>query len=448
MLGGERGVPWPELMDTGLKARVQGLRRATPAESEESILLEVAKVLHSTTNIEELLNLIIEKAIMLTNADRGCLIVVEPGRGYRIEVAQGKDRQVILPESFRVSTSVIERVLETQQAFITQDILAESGFQSKESIGELGIRMVLCAPMNKEGNTLGLIYVDALVPGQQALPERLLRVLDTLAGQAAVALFQARLFEEIQAFSRKVQELDAAKLDFIAIASHEMRTPVSVVQGYAEMIRHTPNLDRSIQQIVEPLIEGARRLSEIVNAMLEVAQIDQNELTINPRPYSLKSLIRDVVAKWQETIVGQRELTLEIVFNVSDEDVVIWTVDSDAMGRVLDHLLQNSIKFTPDGGTVKVRLSRVGKDARIEVIDTGIGIDPSKREVVFEKFYRDADVRLHSTGKVKFKGAGPGLGLFLVRGIVQRHQGQVWVEDNQIAKGTVQGSKFIIQLPE
>jgi signal transduction histidine kinase len=114
---------------------------------------------------------------------------------------------------------------------------------------------------------------------------------------------------------------------------------------------------------------------------------------------------------------------------------------------LLDHLI-STIKFTPDGGKITLRLSRPEDDwLIIEVADAGIGIEPDQRELIFEKFYRACTSRLHSTGKTKFMGAGPDLGLYLVRSIIEAHGGYVWVEDNYDSAGQPLGSKFIAQLP-
>lgn len=108
---------------------------------------------------------------------------------------------------------------------------------------------------------------------------------------------------------------------------------------------------------------------------------------------------------------------------------------------------EDSIKNTPDGGEVTLRLGRSEGTLKIEVVDTGIGIKPEHRDLVFMKFYRTTNSRLHSSGKTKFMGAGPGLGLYLVRGIIEAHGGSVRIEDshNEIPKP---GTKFVIQLPE
>ena len=120
--------------------------------------------------------------------------------------------------------------------------------------------------------------------------------------------------------------------------------------------------------------------------------------------------------------------------------------DKHMLYRLLANLVSNALKFTSKG-KIKLTAYRHKHEIRVEVSDTGIGIEPNQRELIFEKFYRAYTSRLHSTGKTKFMGAGPGLGLYLVRGIIEAQGGYVWVEDNYDPAGQPLGSKFITQLP-
>jgi signal transduction histidine kinase len=111
----------------------------------------------------------------------------------------------------------------------------------------------------------------------------------------------------------------------------------------------------------------------------------------------------------------------------------------------------NAIKYTPDGGQVKVvgkyRNGKNPPEVEVAVVDTGIGVDPSKKDAIFEKFHQTGEVLLHSSGKTKFKGGGPGLGLAIARGIVQAHGGKIWVESKGYNEEKLPGSKFIVSFP-
>jgi len=422
--------------------RAAALRGKATQTAQEDLdaLLEVVKAIHSTLDVPQLLDLVVAKAIALTGADRGCLIVTHD-LGQCVEVARDRDG-ALPPESFRPSRTIVERVVERQSALVLADV-AGSEFGGQQSVVDLGIRMALCAPMLAGDDLFGLLYVDGAA-GQVGFSESRLRTLDALAGQAVIAWQQARMFAEIRGLYEKLRILDAAKMDFIDVASHELRTPLSIIRGYTEMLGAMMDKDnQGLRTILDSILGGVMRLGEIVNMMLSASQIDQGEFPVRPVEYSVRAILRDVAAAWQSA-VDDRGQHLEVLYDAPDGDSLTWRVDAPNFKVVLDHLVQNAIKFTPDGGTISLRVSRLPGALQIEVIDTGIGVEAQHLELIFEKFYRVGETRYHSTGKTKFKGAGPGLGLFVARGIVTALGGHLWAE----SAGPDRGSRFVVVLPE
>jgi GAF domain-containing protein len=217
-------------------------KAAQTAQEELDALLEVVKAIHSTLDVAQLLDLVVARAIALTGADRGCLIVAHD-LGQCVEVA--RDRNGALPpEAFRPSRTIVERVVERKSALVLADV-AGSEFGGQQSVVDLGIRMALCAPMLAGDDLFGLLYVDGAA-GQEGFSESRLRTLDALAGQAVIAWQQARTVAEIRGLYEKLRILDAAKMDFIDVASHELRTPLSIIRGYTEHFgrRDAPGRDR------------------------------------------------------------------------------------------------------------------------------------------------------------------------------------------------------------
>jgi signal transduction histidine kinase len=422
-------------------ARLRDIQATADAQDLEA-LLEVAKALYATLDVDRLLALVVEKAVALTGADRGCLVSLEDQEGYRVSLACDAQGAALPPERVRPSHSVLDAVIRQKSALVMDDV-SETEFGAKASIQEMAIRMVLCAPLFVDGRLAGLLYVDS-VASRGGFSERRLRTLDALAGQAAVAWQQARLFAEIRALYEKTRILDAAKLDFIHIASHELRTPLAIMRGYVDMLGYLV-AEGELAQVGELLANisgGVARLSEIVNTMLLATQMDQGGFSIQASPYPVRHLLRQVAERWRAA-ADERRLKLELVFDVPGDHLVMEHVDAIHLDMAVSHLLQNAIKFTPDGGQITLRLSQPPAGFQIEVIDTGIGIEPSYHEVIFEKFYRIGQVNHHSSGQTKFMGAGPGLGLFLARGIVEAHGGRLWVESD----GVTQGSRFVLRLP-
>ena len=256
---------------------------------------------------------------------------------------------------------------------------------------------------------------------------------------------QCPLVTDITGLYHRLEILDRAKSDFIQIASHELRTPLALIKGYTEV------MDSSCRQLEDDvttlslrgILSGVSRLEELVNTMLCASQVSHGQLIIQPRPYSVKVLLKEAVEVWRETLTARR-LWLDLVCEGAKAgDVVMWNLDRPYFSLALYHLLQNAVKFTPDGGAITLRLTRLlGRRIQLELADTGIGVPVEQQELIFEKFYRIGEARLHSTSQTRFNGAGPGLGLYLVRGIVEAHDGRIWVESNDDG-----GTTFKIQLP-
>jgi signal transduction histidine kinase len=431
------------------------LREAQDSVQDLEALLGVAKILHSTFEINDLFTLIVKQAIHLTGAERGCLLTVSSAQNnYQVEVAFDRSGAPILPLNFRISHTVIQEVISTRQPLNRDDIPAEDEkLSQQQSVAELGLQRVLCAPMIvNTDQVVGVIYVDSTEANQQSLSQRRLRTLDALAGHAATALHQAQLYQQINELYRITKVLEEAKSEFLNIASHELKTPLTLISGYAELLSTLLEADNETAcSLISGISSGISRLTGTVNEMLYAAQIDQGNLVLNRQPYSIKVLVRQVVQKWQEAALSDRQLRFRTVFDVTDEDRLMREVDPIYLEIALGHLLQNSIKNTPDEGeisvccSIKQRLNEVGSTLRLEVTDTGIGIETRHRDLVFLKFYRTTDSRLHSSGKTKFMGAGPGLGLYLVWGIVEAHGGKIWVEDN--AEAPQSGTRMVIELP-
>jgi len=283
--------------------------------------------------------------------------------------------------------------------------------------------------------------------------------LDILAPQIAIDLDKAKLFGQLGAVNQKLGEMsgkfeqfDKGKTDFLSIASHELRTPLTQIHGYASMLLEATEEDLQnpayLQIIFDGIAKGSTRLKDVVDLIFDVSKAEIDELEIAHAPVSLAEVVEQA-CKNQETILKQREH--ELVISGLEQ---LPTIEGD-MPRLVQavvHLLNNAIKYTPDGGTITITgrtLTEEGQPPAVELIvtDTGIGIDPKDHTRIFDKFYRVGNVENHSTSSVKFKGAGPGLGLPLVAGIVRAHGGRVWVESPEYNEETCPGSQFHIILP-
>lgn len=253
---------------------------------------------------------------------------------------------------------------------------------------------------------------------------------------------------ELERANHILEQMDKTKESFISVSAHELRTPLTLIQGYSQMLQVKTGQYPDLKQIAKGLVEGSDRMAEVVNNMLDVTRIDSNML----KPMLDKIQISRIMLRVREIFeaaLDERKLTL-----VTDglDQLPDVPADPDLMYKVFYHLVMNAIKYTPDGGQITVSGKVVEetpdkREMEIVVSDTGIGIDAQHHELVFEKFYQTGELKLHSSGRTKFKGGGPGLGLAIVHGIIEAHHGRVWVESAGHDEKNYPGSRFYLRLP-
>lgn len=253
---------------------------------------------------------------------------------------------------------------------------------------------------------------------------------------------------EVSRANRELAQLEQAKTDFISIAAHELKTPLTLIQGYVNILREL-ELKEQAAALVAGINQGARRMDIIIEDMLDLLALDMNRLNLVLDQANLRSIIELIIAQAERSLTD-RQLTVE-----TDGLEALPMIEADVarMYQVFKQIIYNAIKYTPDGGQIMVigRMENTTdtspKHVRITVKDTGVGIAPEDNDKIFEKFYRVGDSSLHSTSQTKFMGAGPGLGLAIVRGLVEAHGGRVWAESQGFDTENFPGSSFTVMLP-
>jgi signal transduction histidine kinase len=261
--------------------------------------------------------------------------------------------------------------------------------------------------------------------------------------------------EDLRAAYEQLERLGRTKSNFITVTAHELRTPLTVLQGYAQILLADPGIrgDAYKNELANGMLRGLGRLAEIINTMLLMVKIDSQALDIQPEPINLAELLLSIFAGLMGA-ARQRNQTLSMDPGVKSLGAI--QGDRSALAIVFQHLIGNAIKYTPDGGVVRIhgrawqQAPQAGWPERgVEVVvsDTGIGIDPADRELIFTRFYQTGEARLHSSSKTSFKGGGPGLGLAIAQGIIEAHFGMLWVESEGHDEQRCPGSHFHIVLP-
>jgi len=256
----------------------------------------------------------------------------------------------------------------------------------------------------------------------------------------------AHISYDLNKTQEKLQELDRNKSNFISVAAHELKTPLTLIEGYTTML-----VDMADQSDVSPisgLLKGVNtgilRMRQIIDDMIDVSLIDNNLLTLNYQPVWISHLL-NLLNNELKKPVASRKQTL-IVNKFDGSDLMIYG-DSERLYQALYNVASNAIKYTPDGGTITITGRLLPGFVEVIIADTGIGIAAEHQATVFEKFGHLGSTYLHSSGKTKFKGGGPGLGLPITRGIIEAHGGTIWVESEGYDEEELKGSTFHILLP-
>ena len=249
---------------------------------------------------------------------------------------------------------------------------------------------------------------------------------------------------EMQEANERLRELDRMKSDFIVLVSHELRTPLTIINGYSDLLKQTqtePNSQLSF--IVSGLTKGIERLSQVVGEIISVSRIAAGTLELALGPVRLSDVVNAIVNEQRKT-VEERQMTLTV------EDLTSLPLiqgDGTQLRAAIENVVVNAIKYTPDKGRVTIRGKTVPNAVVITVEDTGIGVPLEEQRRIFEHFHILGSIQHHSTSKSNFKGGGLGVGLAIARGIVEAHQGRIWVESEKRDMENPPGSKFHILLP-
>jgi len=293
---------------------------------------------------------------------------------------------------------------------------------------------VLIAPLIAGQEMIGML---TLVPDattyqrtESFLNEDIERLLGTLVNQSAIAIKNAQLFEATQRAYEELRQLDDLKTQFINIAAHELRTPLGAMMGYASFAEK-----RAPQKLRGPmrfLVASTLRMRTMVDAMLTIQRLDAGITFLRLTPMD----IRDTISKVTTDFEPMAELEGHAIEVNLPAELPSIQADADKVGLVLSNLLSNAIKFTPENGHIEVAAEDRDQAIMISVRDNGVGIAAEDQNRIFERFYQARANHIAGHG-------GMGIGLTIVKHLVELHGGQVWVE-SEVAKGTT----FFFTLPK
>ncbi len=446
---------------------VSSTAKAVQAISGEIILARL---------LDRLMKIVVQSA----GAQRGFLIL-ESGGELVIEAQVETDgEEVTVLQSVSVdscsmlSPALISYVERTNRSLVLDDAAVEGEFVHDPYIVRNRPKSVLCAPLIHKGNLVGILYLENnLTTG--AFTSRRVEMLQLMCSQAAVSLENARLYEEVEEYSRtleqkvaerteKIEEANRdlkkeiaekelareaflhakltadqasrAKSDFLANMSHELRTPLNAIIGFSELLEDKlyGDLNENQMKFVNHVLESARHLLMLINEILDLSKVESGKMALHLSQMDLSQTMETSLLLIREKAINH---SLKLDMDMAD-DLVGTQILADELRfkQMLFNLLSNAAKFTPDGGSIRLKVRKKGTDLVVSVSDTGIGIKPEDRDRIFEPF--------EQAGPSGGRGVvGTGLGLTLTSQLVELHGGRIWVS----SAGEGQGSTFSFTIP-
>jgi signal transduction histidine kinase/DNA-binding response OmpR family regulator len=400
-----------------LEAR--GVELARKVEQLEA-LRRVGEAVSSSLDLEEVLATIVTQAVHLSEADGGSLLEFDDDdQEFRVRTAYGTSERLL--EKLRQTRIGLTETLVGRAALAGSPLQAPDLETARvdphlERLREAGWRSVVAAPMLREGRIVGALVAKRRTPG--GFSDETCDLLQTFASQSALAVLNARLFQELERKSAELEVASRHKSEFLASMSHELRTPLNAVIGFSEVLleRMFGDLNERQEEYLRDIWSSGRHLLELLNDILDLSKVEAGRMDLEPSIFSVQEALEYGLALTRERATQhQVAVTLEVA-----PDVGVLEADELRFKQVVLNLLSNAVKFTPAGGAVVVQAVRGAEELKVTVRDTGVGVAPEDQNRIFESFQQGA----RSTSRQE----GTGLGLTLSKRIVELFGGRMWLE--------------------
>ncbi len=425
-----------------LEAAARRLGQAGADSAQKLVQIAQELTFEQELDLDRLLEKVTDRALEMTGADRGLIILFDEGNQARVHAARWREEDLRDSLSVRISRTIADRVYCSGDPIVITDVAADAGLSQSASIAAMELRCVMCVPMTVRGTTVGILHVDSR-QASRSFTEDELAVLVALASQSAVAVQNARLFETERRRRRLVADM-----------AHDFRTPLTALKSTFELvIASAPDLDEELRSLIAAARDQITRLDRMSAEVVGLEQIRQGEAALKPLPMDPAYAI-ELTLLYLLPVARKKGVELTAA---PDPGLPPVLADSDAFTRILTNLVGNALRFVSDGGRIEVR-ARVtdepgpaapseGDDAlgwtpsetrsagpriQFEVRDNGVGIPPEQRAKIFERFVHGA----------RSEGGRTGVGLAIVSDLVRRQGGRVWL-DSTVGEGT----SFYFALP-
>ncbi len=448
-----------------------------------SLIIDVTRSISEEVIVERLLRKLLRSMVLHTGAQRGVILLEREG-GLYVEVEGGAEddsmivqRDVPLPEYPSIAESVVQYVWHTLETLVLPDARRDSRFASDPHILAGNAVSVICEPIVRVGKVIGVVYLEhASVP--QLFTEGQIRFVSIIGAQAAISIENAYLYrtleervvertdelretnESLQEINTKLSHSETLRQQMISDISHDLRTPLTSIQGYIEAILEGVVVGPEASKYLSVALERVVQINRLIQDLLDLSKMDERQRTLHTDMISLLDLVHSLSRKYEFDVrrAGLRfALSLDAPLRRLDQmgwdefsldEEIFISVDSRRIDQVFGNLVGNAIRHTASGGLIEMAVS-LGADAQGEsaepgensgyvhfaVKDTGSGIPPRDLPYVFERFYKGDRSRTKDSGS-------SGLGLAISKAIVESHDGKIWVT-SELGVGT----QFHVLLP-
>ena len=412
-------------------------------------LLTLSQTLNSSLKLEEVLNMAMEMVVDFVKAERGFIMLYSNEGVLELQASKNVD-----PESVQnyegISRTILNASAMEGKNVISVNAQSDPRFRNLDSVMLSGMRSVMCVPLKtKKKRIIGIVYVDNRIE-EGMFKEGHLQMLSAFSNQAAIAIENARLYENlVRSFDERIrltqelhqqekiriasEEANKAKSEFVSIVSHELRSPLTVIKNYTSILYRDSSTEKNIiskkskLEIYKTVDREVDRLISMINKLLDVSRIDAGRQMILNKKFSNVEKMVEHVLRMQRTSKFHLEAH-EIVVNIS-ENLPELFCDAEKVSQIISNLIENALKYSPDGGTVTLSINHDDQWMNFSIKDQGLGISEENLKLVFQKYQRFEESNLRTV-------PGTGLGLYLIKNLVDLHNGMISVE-SELGKGTI-----------
>lgn len=393
-------------------------------------LVDISLILNSTLELDNLLQNILDTAAELLECNDVSILLYDENREeLRFVASTGSDKEELEKIPVPLDNSLAGTIFTENRHLVINSV--EDDPRHYAQVGkelEYKVDSLLGVPMRVKNRVTGVL--EALNKRGEGFSQFDVNLLLVIASQAAIAINNAKLIQDLKKANVELSEADDMKRSFMAVASHELRTPLGIILGYATFLQDEASGES--RQYAEQVLKAALRLRGILDDMknMNLLYTGKTDLVLS------QSNIHEIIdiAKKEITPTADAK-NIKTSFELPSSQIPL-RCDKIKLGLVFVNLLSNAIKFTPSGGEIKLKVLDKKDNVLISIQDNGRGIPPEKLDKIFEDFYQVENHLIRESG-------GLGVGLSIARKIVELHGGKIWAE----SEGVNLGSVFYIRLP-